>query len=108
MTDWKGYDSAYTERYLGLPLENQSGYLRSSPVSISDSFPDEEHRLVLAHGLVDENVRFAHTVILVDRLIAAEKPYDLCIFPQERHSFRTWSSVIYEAQHFVEYIHSHL
>lgn len=45
-------------------------------------------KLMLVHGLIDENVHFRHTARLINALIAARKPYDLLIFPDERHSPR--------------------
>ena len=47
-----------------------------------------EGKLMLVHGLIDENVHFRHTARLINALIAARKPYDLLIFPDERHSPR--------------------
>lgn len=47
-----------------------------------------EGKLMLVHGLMDENVHFRHTARLINALIAARKPYDLLIFPDERHSPR--------------------
>jgi dipeptidyl-peptidase-4 len=77
-----GYDTHYTERYLGTPQSNPVGYWSSSIFSCVDTM---EGDLLLVHGLIDENVHFRHTARLINRLIAAKKPYRLLCFPSERH-----------------------
>lgn len=68
VTDWRQYDSAYTERYLGTPQENPEGYRTGSPVS----YAEQLHRpLLLIHGTGDDNVHFSNTTEFIDRLIAA-------------------------------------
>jgi dipeptidyl-peptidase 4 len=82
VTDWDGYDTHYTERYMGTPRANPDGYRSSSTFGCVGTM---EGDLLLVHGLIDENVHFRHTARLVDRLIAARKPYRLLCFPSERH-----------------------
>lgn len=88
VTQWNLYDTGYTERYMGLPEANREGYHRGSVLSHVSQFPDEEGRLLLIHGLMDENVHFTHTTSLVQALVKAGKPYRLQVYPQERHSLR--------------------
>ena len=52
VTDWRLYDTAYTERYLGLPATNSAGYDKSSVLKYIDGFPDEPNRLLIFHGLI--------------------------------------------------------
>jgi dipeptidyl-peptidase-4 len=52
-------------------------------------------KLLLVHGLIDENVHFRHTARLINALIRARKPYDLLLFPDERHSPRSLADRIY-------------
>jgi dipeptidyl-peptidase-4 len=85
VTDWKLYDTAYTERYMGLPQENPEGYTKSSALS---KVGDIEGSLLLCHGLLDENVLFRHSAVLVNALIQNKKAYDLALFPSERHGPR--------------------
>lgn len=85
---WESYDTAYTERYLGLPTDNPLGYSKSSVLGYLDGFPDDEDRLLLIHGLIDENVHFQNSALLIDGLIRACKPYRLQIYPGERHGIR--------------------
>ncbi|KAI8050790.1 hypothetical protein BDF22DRAFT_693416 [Syncephalis plumigaleata] len=88
VTKWEEYDSAYTERYMGLPSEHPTEYRLSSIMHYIDYFPNEENRLLLIHGLMDENVHFTHTEQLVNALIKRNKPYQIQIYPGERHGLR--------------------
>ncbi|MGO8774533.1 MAG: alpha/beta fold hydrolase, partial [Terracidiphilus sp.] len=83
VTDWRNYDSIYTERYLGLPTENSSEY---HDFSVVNSATDLKGRLLIVHGTGDDNVHFENTVQFVQKLIDAGIPYDLQIFPRKTHS----------------------
>ncbi len=83
VTDWRNYDSIYTERYLGLPPEDAQGY---HDFSVVNSAADLKGRLLIAHGTGDDNVHFENTVQFVQKLIEAGIPYDLQIFPRKTHS----------------------
>merc|ERR1712039_906899 len=86
VTHWDGYDTCYTERYMGTPQNNPDGYQRSSVMAHIDKL---QGALLLVHGLIDENVHFRHTARLITALINARKPYQLLLFPSERHSPRS-------------------
>ncbi|CAB3410677.1 unnamed protein product [Caenorhabditis bovis] len=94
VTDWRLYDTAYTERYLGYPVYSEI-YYKSSVLRLADSLPDEPNRLLLIHGLMDENVHFSHLCALVDTCIRKGKPYDLLVFPNERHGIRNADAAAY-------------
>ena len=79
---WDGYDTHYIERYMGTPQSNPQGYRESSLIYSAGQM---EGKLLLIHGLVDENVHFRHTARLINALIRERKPYDLMLFPDERH-----------------------
>ena len=83
VTDWRDYDSIYTERYLGLPAEDHDGY---RDFSVVNSAADLKGRLLLVHGTGDDNVHIENTVQFVQKLIDAGIPYDLEIFPRKTHS----------------------
>lgn len=100
VTSWDGYDTHYTERYMGLPSENPNGYRESA---VFDHVPNMRGKLLLVHGLIDENVHFRHTARLINRLIAAGKDYDLLLFPDERHSPRRLRDRIYMEQRISDY-----
>ncbi len=92
VTAWDGYDTHYTERYLGTPQANPQGYQESS---VMHYVHDLRGKLMLVHGLIDENVQFRHTARLINALIQARKPYDLLLFPDERHMPRKPADRIY-------------
>lgn len=83
VTSWDGYDTHYTERYMGLPAINIEGYKNSAVASYVKNMPHK--KLLLIHGLIDENVHFRHTARLINKLIEVRMHYDLIIFPDERH-----------------------
>ncbi|XP_066244864.1 dipeptidyl peptidase 9 [Euwallacea similis] len=88
VTNWNFYDTGYTERYMDLPMSNMDGYDDGSVLKHVHKLPDEENRLLIIHGLIDENVHFYHTSQLINHLVKAGKPYQLQIYPNERHSLR--------------------
>jgi dipeptidyl-peptidase 4 len=85
VTDWHYYDTCYTERYMGTPVNNPSGYYGSSVLHAVDRLKGE---LLIIHGMLDENVHFRHTARLVSALIAANKSFRMLPLPEERHSSR--------------------
>ncbi|CAG8740717.1 17728_t:CDS:2, partial [Acaulospora morrowiae] len=93
VTQWELYDTAYTERYMGLPEENAEGYYRGSVLNWVENFPDEEHRLLIAHGKIDENVHFKNSELLVSALEKHKKPHKLQPYPTERHGLRHANAV---------------
>jgi len=92
VTHWDGYDTHYTERYMGLPAENARGYEESN---VMFHVGNLRGKLMLVHGMIDENVHFRHTARLINALIAARKPYDLLAFPDERHMPRKPADKVY-------------
>jgi len=82
VTDWRLYDTIYTERYLGLPSENQEGYRRSSPVHFAANL---KAGLLLIHNLEDDNVLFQNTLWMADALQRAGRPFEMMIYPQKGH-----------------------
>ena len=73
VVDWRLYDSAYTERYLGLPEDNPQAYNDSSVVQQVQNLPDEPNRLLLFHGMIDENVITTNMMVLIEKLTRACK-----------------------------------
>ncbi len=84
VTDWRDYDSIYTERYMMTPQENLEGYEATSVVGAAKNL---HGRLLLIHGAIDDNVHFQHALRLVDALTRANKKFDLIIYPSARHGF---------------------
>jgi dipeptidyl-peptidase-4 len=85
VTDFRHYDTAYTERYMGTDLDNHGGYEAAALPPLADRLEGE---LMIIHGMVDENVHFRHTARMQDALIAVGKGVELVILPASRHSVR--------------------
>lgn len=105
VTSWDGYDTFYTEKYMGLPFENVNGYEFSS---VMHHVHKMKGKLLLVHGMIDENVHFRHTARLVNALVAARKSYELLIFPDERHMPRRLRDRIYMEERIWEFIERNL
>jgi dipeptidyl-peptidase-4 len=101
VTSWDGYDTHYTERYMGTPANNPEGYKNSSVMNYVSQMTG---RLLLVHGLIDENVHFRHTARLINELIRQRKRYDLVLFPCERHSPHKLQDRIYLEDRMLDFI----
>jgi dipeptidyl-peptidase-4 len=82
VTDWRNYDSIYTERYMGLPSENQEGYRKSSAVNFAANL---HGKLLEVHGTSDDNVHMQNTVQMVNALINSGKQFELMMYPSKTH-----------------------
>jgi dipeptidyl-peptidase 4 len=82
VTDWHYYDSIYTERYMGLLPENEQSYQSASPIKKADQL---QGKLLIAHGTGDDNVHFANTLSLTDKLIEKGKYAEVMPFPGRGH-----------------------
>jgi dipeptidyl-peptidase-4 len=83
VTDFRLYDTIYTERYLGLPSVNEEAYRLSSPLHDVEKIQD---RLLLIHNFEDDNVLFQNMLKITDALQRAGKPFEMQIYPQKAHS----------------------
>jgi dipeptidyl-peptidase-4 len=82
VTDWRNYDTIYTERYMGLPARNEDGYKASSPVSAAK---DLHGQLMLIHNLQDDNVLFQNSQHMMEALQRAGKHFDMQFYPLKSH-----------------------
>jgi dipeptidyl-peptidase-4 len=82
VSDWRNYDSVYTERYMGTPRENSEGYRNSSPRFAAANL---HGALLLMHGAIDDNVHVQNTMQLAYELQQAGKPFRLMLYPRSRH-----------------------
>ena len=105
VTHWDGYDTHYTERYMSTPQSNPDGYATGSVMTHVDSI---EGDLLIVHGLIDENVHFRHTARLINALIKARKPYELMMFPDERHMPRSQADRIYMEERITDFFQRNL
>ncbi|MGB3078698.1 MAG: alpha/beta fold hydrolase, partial [Saprospiraceae bacterium] len=83
VTNWKWYDSIYTERYMRTTEENSKGYEDNSPINFADKLTGN---YLLVHGSSDDNVHFQNTAELSAALIKANKQYDTYFYPNRNHS----------------------
>jgi dipeptidyl-peptidase-4 len=91
VTAWDGYDTAYTERYLGRPDSNPDGYRQSSPITHAGEL---RGRLLLIHGAIDENVHLRHSIRLLAALQEAGRDVGLVVLPQDRHRTRSHAGLL--------------
>jgi len=85
VTDWRNYDSIYTERYMNTPQENPEGYNSTSVVKAAGNL---HGRLLLLHGLMDENVHPQNSTQFMQALQNANKDFEVMFYPQMRHGLR--------------------
>ena len=87
VTDWRLYDSVYTERYMHTPQENEHGYQRSKVNNVTAI--GESQRFLLMHGTGDDNVHFQNSLKFLDELnLNNIENYDVHVFPDSDHSIR--------------------
>jgi len=82
VTNWRFYDSIYTERFMQTPQENPSGYDDNSPINHVARL---EGKYLLIHGTADDNVHFQNSVEMVNALVKANKQFDLFFYPDKNH-----------------------
>lgn len=105
VTDWKFYDSIYTERYMRTPQENVEGYKTSSPLAAADKL---KANVLLIHGADDDNVHMQNTMNFVDALVKAGRPFNLYIQPGEKHGFRSQADRLYLNNRLLQFFKEHL
>ncbi len=82
VTDWRNYDTIYTERYMGLPDQNAEGYKRSSPQTKAAEI---KARLLLLHNIEDDNVHFQNSLQMAGVLEREGKQFQMIVYPQKSH-----------------------
>ena len=85
VTDWKLYDSAYTERYMRRPQVNDSGY---ESASLLPRAKDLNGDVLIIHGTGDDNVHVQHTMQYIDALVKADKQFEMQLYPDDNHFLR--------------------
>lgn len=82
VTNWRYYDNIYTERFMRTPQENEKGYDQNSPINFVDQL---KGNYLLIHGSGDDNVHYQNSMEMVNALVAANKQFDLFIYPNKNH-----------------------
>ena len=97
VTDWRLYDSAYTERYMRRPQVNDRGYEEASLLNRAADLTGE---VLIIHGTGDDNVHVQHTMQYIDALVRADKQFEMQLYPDDNHHLRNGNN----AQHMHERI----
>lgn len=92
VSDWRFYDTVYTERFMRTPQQNKQGYDNGSAIKIADKL---QGNLLLVHGTSDDNVHFQQAMEYTRALIAADKPFDMFVFPDKDHFIMGGNSRLY-------------
>lgn len=82
VTSWRYYDNIYTERFMRTPQENAKGYDDNSPINHVAKL---KGNYLLIHGAADDNVHYQNTMEMVNAMVAANKQFDLFIYPNKNH-----------------------
>ncbi|HJU66257.1 MAG TPA: S9 family peptidase [Gemmatimonadaceae bacterium] len=83
VTDWRFYDTIYTERFMWVPQDNVKGYTESAPTTHARGMTAA---FLLVHGTGDDNVHAQNSIVLADTLQSAGKPFELMLYPNRNHS----------------------
>ena len=104
VTNWKYYDSIYTERYMQTPEEN-SGYDENSPITHVDSL---KGNYLLVHGTGDDNVHFQNSIEMVTALQKANKQFDFMLYPNKNHGIYGGNTRLQLFQMLTNYVEENL
>ena len=105
VTDWKLYDTFYTERYLSTPQDNAAGYIRSAPFAWLDGLTSP---LLLIHGMADDNVLFSNSTMLMSELQSRGIQFDLMTYPGGKHGLSTTTMKLHAHHAIVNWMDRHL
>ncbi|HIA79049.1 MAG TPA: S9 family peptidase [Candidatus Marinimicrobia bacterium] len=105
VTDFRFYDTAYTERYMGLPQENKAGYDSTSTITYVDRL---KGKILLMHGTKDDNVHFQNTTKFVEACIRADKAVDVMYYPSRNHGIYGHGASKHVYKKLFEYFRLHL
>jgi dipeptidyl-peptidase-4 len=104
--DLRYYDTIYQERYMGLPQDNPEDYKRGSPITFAEQL---KGNLLIVHGTGDDNVHYQGTEALINKLVAANKPFTMMAYPNRTHAIREGENTsrhLYEL--LTRYLHENL
>lgn len=105
VTNWRFYDSIYTERYLKTPQQNAAGYDDNSPLMFADKLKGD---LLLIHGTGDDNVHFQNSVEMEDALVAANKQFDSFYYPNRNHGIYGGNTLLHRFTMMTNFLEDHL
>jgi dipeptidyl-peptidase-4 len=83
VTDWNLYNTAYTERFMNRPQENFDGYTQTSAIGMVSKL---NGKLLIVHGTADDNVHVQNTMLYIDKLVEADKQFEMQLYTDKNHS----------------------
>lgn len=101
VTDWRNYDSIYTERYMRRPQDNPDGYEKGSCLTYAKNL---KGKLFIHHGAVDDNVHPGNTIQLVQALLKENKKFDMMIYPEQQHGIAFQRYGESRVEYFIEHL----
>lgn len=105
VTNWKYYDSVYTERFMRTPQENDGGYENNSPINFASAL---KGKYLLVHGSADDNVHYQNTMDMISALVKANKQFDLFIYPNKNHGIYGGTTRMHLFEKMTEFLKTNL
>ena len=105
VSDWRFYDSIYTERFMRTPQQNASGYDNGSALKLADKL---QGNLLLIHGTADDNVHLQNAMEYTRALTKADKQFEMFIFPDKNHSIYGGNTRLYLYQKVIDFYKKNL
>lgn len=105
VTNWRFYDTVYTERYLKTPQDNAAGYDQNSPLTFARQLRGQ---LLLIHGTGDDNVHFQNAVAMQDALISANKQFESFYYPNRTHGVSGGNTLLHRFTLMTEFLERNL
>ena len=105
VTDWKLYDTGYTERYMRRPQVNPRGYQEAS---LLNKAADLTGNVLIIHGTADDNVHVQHTMQYIDALVRANKQFEMQLYPDDNHFLRKGNNAIHMHTRVMNFLNKNL
>ena len=105
VTDWKLYDSAYTERYMRRPQVNPRGY---EEASLLNKAADLSGSVLIIHGTGDDNVHVQHTMQYINALVEADKQFEMQLYPDDNHHLRQGNNAKHMHERILRFLNTNL
>jgi dipeptidyl-peptidase-4 len=105
VTDWKLYDTGYTERYMRRPQVNPRGY---EEASLLNKAADLKGNVLIIHGTADDNVHVQHTMQYIDALVRANKQFEMQLYPDDNHFLRKGNNATHMHNRILNFLQNNL
>lgn len=105
VTNWRFYDTIYTERFMRTPQENPEGYDDNSPINHTQKLKGD---LLMVHGMGDDNVHLQNTVEMAERLVQADKQFDMQLYPNKNHGIYGGNTTMHLYRRMTNFVYEHL